>query len=41
MNAAAACIRVQLPHITFSGEMLYPYFEGKAESELRLSFVEF
>ena len=38
INAAAFGLRVQLPHITSSGELLYPFFEGMTESELRLSF---
>ncbi len=38
MNAAAFCLRIQLPHLTASGELLYPFFEGMTESELRLSF---
>ena len=38
MDAAAFCLRVQLPHLTAAGELLYPFFEGLTESELRLSF---
>ena len=38
INAAAFYPRVQLPHITSSGELLYPFFRGTTESELRLSF---
>ena len=38
MNAAAFGLRVQLPHLTSSGELLYPFFEGMTESELRLSY---
>ncbi|KAL8674418.1 MAG: hypothetical protein Q9168_001151 [Polycauliona sp. 1 TL-2023] len=38
LNAAAFGLRVQVPHDTFSGELWYPFFEGKTESELRLSF---
>lgn len=37
-NAAAFYPRVQLPRVTSSGELLYPFFEGMTESELRLSF---
>ena len=39
MNAATFGLRVQLPHLTSSGELLYPFFEGMTESELRLSFI--
>ena len=38
MNAAAFGLRVQLPHLTSSGELLYPFFKGMTESELRLSY---
>ena len=38
MTAASFGLRVQLPHLTSSGELLYPFFEGMTESELRLSF---
>ena len=38
INAAAFGLRVQLPHLTSSGELLYPFFEGMTESELRLLF---
>ena len=38
INAAAFGLRVQLPHLTSSGDLLYPFFEGTTESELRLSF---
>ncbi|KAI4117343.1 MAG: hypothetical protein LQ338_007570 [Usnochroma carphineum] len=37
-NAAAFYPNIQLPHVTSSGELLYPFFEGMTESELRLSF---
>ena len=40
MNAATFGLRVQLPHLTSSGELLYPFFEGMTESELRLSFLQ-
>lgn len=40
MNAATFGLRVQLPHLTSSGELLYPFFEGMAGSELRLSFLQ-
>lgn len=36
-NASAFGLRIQLPHATSSGDLLYPFFEGKTESELRLS----
>ncbi|KAL8917911.1 MAG: hypothetical protein Q9208_007654 [Pyrenodesmia sp. 3 TL-2023] len=36
-NAAAFGLRVQIPLVTSSGELLYPFFEGKTQSELRLS----
>ena len=39
-NAATFGFRVQLPHLTSSGELLYPFFEGMTESELRLSFLQ-
>lgn len=37
LNAAGFGLRVQIPHVTSSGELLYPFFEGKTQSELRLS----
>ena len=40
MNAATVGFRVQLPHVTSSGESLYPFFEGMTESELRLSYLQ-
>ena len=40
MNAATFGLRVQLPHLTSTGELLYPFFEGMTESELRLSFLQ-
>ncbi|KAG8529859.1 uncharacterized protein KY384_005340 [Bacidia gigantensis] len=38
----AACFypRVQIPLIHRSGQLLYPYFRGKTESELRMSFIQ-
>ena len=36
-NAAAFGLHVQLPLIMPSGELWYPFFDGKTESELRLS----
>ncbi|KAL8681157.1 MAG: hypothetical protein Q9186_002689 [Xanthomendoza sp. 1 TL-2023] len=36
-NAAAFGLHVQIPHITSSGDLWYPFFEGETESELRLS----
>ena len=39
MKAATYGIRVQVPHIISSGELLYPLFEGTTESELRLSYL--
>ena len=40
MNAATFGLRVQLPHLASSGELLYPFFEGMTESELRLSYLQ-
>lgn len=40
MNAARFGLHVQLPQLTSSGELLYPFFEGMTESELRLSFLQ-
>ncbi|KAL8847764.1 MAG: hypothetical protein Q9221_007212 [Calogaya cf. arnoldii] len=36
-SPAAFGLHVQVPHVTPSGELWYPFFEGKTESELRLS----
>ena len=38
--AASFYSRVQLPSVTASGDLLYPFFEGLTESQLRQSYVE-
>lgn len=38
-QAAMFYPHVQIPLLAPSGDLLYPHFEGKSESELRLSFI--